>query len=362
MLKRMKKFNSKKAATPNNLQKKAPSPDDYCATKVNINDLSLEINDLKHVSDESTPRTSSHTQMKQLPCVSPAKKYVNNGLGTRFQGRRPTRKNVPRPSTPSSLLHTPAFGVEKASPVSREAFLSLIVPLGKITGMAVSRGIELRRIKREKDIGSGRTKRVILTPRQKPTGGNRFKMIRYSEKEIKDPIKRAGRRLLSNAAVPIQTAARRYLAKQEALDRMWAIIQLQSFIRRWRCEANFQAHIHSAILIQKTARGLLARAQVQEFQSNAVIIQKIIRGYLAALRVYDAIYYVCRLQALVRSFLVRLENARKKEAAAILQAFYTKVQERKSSAAIDIQRFYRGYKVYKWASSCCGSANSIPWL
>ncbi|KAG7346235.1 IQ calmodulin-binding motif-containing protein [Nitzschia inconspicua] len=355
LLKKMKKVNSKKKKGANQCvqQKKAPSPYEYCATNLHLNDLGLDESDSKKdCKDMVTPKSSSHSQGEKRLIESQSyvkKKYVNNGLGSRFQGRRPTKKNPPKLSTSSinDKIQTPDNNKDSEFSISREDALSLVVPLGKITGMAVSRGVELRRIKREKAIASGLSERVILTPRQKPTGGNRFKMIRSSENDIKDPIKRAGRRLLSKAAVPIQAAARRYLARQEALDRMWAIVQVQSIIRRWRCETNFQAHIHSAVLIQKTARGWLAREQVQDSHLNATKIQKIVRGYLAAVHVYDAIYYVCRLQALARSFLARAEIARKNEAAEVLQAFYAMVQERKRKAATDIQRIYRGYKIYK---------------
>jgi hypothetical protein len=216
-----------------------------------------------------------------------------------------------------------------------------------MTAPAVARGIELRRIKRETNIKKGLSERVVLTPRQQPTGRNRFKMIRGDEADIKDPIKRAGRRLLSKSAIPIQCAARRYLAKREALDRMWAIIQVQSYFRRWRCEANFQAHVHAATSIQKIARCWLARQNVKDSHAAATSIQKMVRGYLAAAHAYDAIYYICRLQALTRGYLTRLENARREEAAATLQAFYLKLLERKVEAAIIIQKTYRGHKIYK---------------
>jgi hypothetical protein len=352
MLKQMKRFNSSKKmkGTPASLKKKAPSPNDYSAEKINFETILKRDTESTPKSSQSKAATESnqHTQAK--------KQYVSNDPNkmfaaySRFQGRRPNQKSTSKPETPTSnrsAMFLPETSAHNAKN-SRKESLALIVPLGKITGMAVSRGVELRRLKREKAIENGLTQRVVLTPREKPRGINRFKMIRAPcDDDIKDPIKRAGRRLLSKAAVPIQAAARRYLAKQEALDRMWAIIQVQSYIRRWRSEANFQAHIHSAVIIQKVARRWLAGKSLQKAHLSATLIQKIVRGYLAAIHAYDAIYYVCRIQAVARRFLVRSEIKKKTEAAAVLQAFYAKVQDRKNEAATEIQRVYRGYKIFK---------------
>ena len=45
---------------------------------------------------------------------------------------------------------------------------------------------------------------------------------------IKDPIQRAGVRLLWAAAIPIQTQARRFLARQVAIRRMCAVLTIQA--------------------------------------------------------------------------------------------------------------------------------------
>lgn len=45
---------------------------------------------------------------------------------------------------------------------------------------------------------------------------------------IKDPIQRAGVRLLWAAAIPIQTQARRFLARQAAIRRMCAVLTIQA--------------------------------------------------------------------------------------------------------------------------------------
>ena len=46
--------------------------------------------------------------------------------------------------------------------------------------------------------------------------------------QIKDPIRRAGVRLLWAAAIPIQSQARRFLARQYAIKRMCAVLTIQS--------------------------------------------------------------------------------------------------------------------------------------
>ena len=46
--------------------------------------------------------------------------------------------------------------------------------------------------------------------------------------QVKDPIERAGVRLLWAAAVPIQAQARRFLARQHAIKRMCAVLTIQS--------------------------------------------------------------------------------------------------------------------------------------
>ena len=46
--------------------------------------------------------------------------------------------------------------------------------------------------------------------------------------QIKDPIQRAGVRLLWAAAIPIQTQARRFLARQQAIKKMCAVLTIQS--------------------------------------------------------------------------------------------------------------------------------------
>ena len=276
----------------------------------------------------------SHGKVRK-PSAAPGS--LLSSYGSKFHGRTLSKKtSQPNASNPKKEVRPPApipkiqtsrrlESKPVLAPSPRTALkqkLNAVVASGTISSLAVSRGIMLRKDKRNDDIESGRSARVILTPVKKPTGGNRFNFFPADESEIKDPIQRAGRRLLSKAAIPIQCAARRFLAKREAVDRMWALIEVQSYFRRWRCETNLQASIHSASLIQAHFRGWLARDKVKDMQYCAVQIQKVVRGYLASVHAYDAIYCVARIQALVRGHSERKAHALRKETAVFLQAVY----------------------------------------
>jgi hypothetical protein len=331
---------------PASLTRKTPSPEEYCATNSHVEEIIKSIDEEELANQlESTSKSLNKDEALSANTNPRTKRYVKNDPTkifvpySRFQGRRPTRKVAPNPEI---LDPEPPH-----NDVAAARSLEQIVPMGKISGLAVRRGIELRRLKREEDIVKGRSERVIVTPRQKPTGGNRFNFVPADESEIKDPIRRAGRRLLSKAAIPIQTGARRFLAKRDAVSRMWALIQVQSYIRRWRCEAYLQAHKHSATVVQAAFRSWKSRATLKDMHFCATMIQKIARGYLAAVHAYDAIYYVCRVQALVRGYCVRLEKERENDAASIIQSSFRQYFEKKTKFATTIQKMYRGHAIYR---------------
>jgi len=68
--------------------------------------------------------------------------------------------------------------------------------------------------------------------------------------QVKDPIERAGVRLLWAAAIPIQNQARRFLARQHAIKRMCAVLTIQSVSKKY-CSAHnpFQTSSISLIII-----------------------------------------------------------------------------------------------------------------
>ena len=147
--------------------------------------------------------------------------------------------------------------------------------------------------------------------------------------EIADPIQRAGMRLLSAAAVPIQTEIRRYLAKREAEDRLWAIIVIQSYFRRWSAELLMYKYFYCATKIQAAFRGWLVRDTIKHKHYCATQIQRVCRGYLATMKVYEALYNVTVVQSIAR------RNAA------------MKVAEKRLDSIVIIQSTYRGYACRK---------------
>jgi len=288
-LAKIRAFNSKrkKGKVENMTKIKGPSPYEYSATNSKVEAMIKEKYYVNH---------------------DPSKQFAPY---SRFKGRRPRTKNAPKLEYPShEMLAMPLQDV-----IQHTVDLALVIPSGKITGLAVARGAELRQIKREVDIHqSGRSASVILTTSQKPTGRNRFNFFPAKESEIKDPVQRAGRRLLSKAAIPIQAGVRMFLSRRKAMDRMWSLIRIQSYFRRWRCEANLHEHQHSATLAQKIYRGYRGREDLKNRNICATSMQKIVRGYLSALHAYETIYFISRAQALARGFLVRTSLARRAEA------------------------------------------------
>lgn len=163
-----------------------------------------------------------------------------------------------------------------------------------------------------------------------------------------DPIQRAGYRLLSKAAVPIQTEIRRYLAQREAVDRMWGIIEVQSYFRRWRCEAYLYAHKWAATKIQSAFRGWQTRDKLDEQEFAVVEIQRIVRGYLATIHVYDRFYSLISIQCVIRGWIGRIKARQRLGTIIVLQSFcrrfLAKMEVQKMhAAATTIQSMYRCY-------------------
>ncbi|CAB9513772.1 IQ calmodulin-binding motif [Seminavis robusta] len=197
----------------------------------------------------------------------------------------------------------------------------------RVTGAALTFGLDLQRRKREEDILNGfviPSRKPKLVKKKKPAPAFR-PMV---EEDIKDPIQRAGRRLLTKAAVPIQSSARMYLARQEALQRMEAIIILQSYFRRWQCEAFLRAYKFTCTKIQAAFRSWLVQDEIAFKHYHATQIQKVVRGYIAAAYVYDAIYWVSRLQASFRGKLARLR--------------FRRLFELRERSALRLQSWHRG--------------------
>ena len=328
VLAKLKKFNSTRMKNDKTKMKKTrgPSPYEYSATN-------------KMIIGEEITKTELDPPKKNYVNHDPKKNFAPY---SRFQGRRPRKnKTILKQESPNATLTTPVT-IENLSGVERYKAMSLaIIPSSKLSTISVARGIALKHRQQVTGIPTRRALRVSLSPRHE--GGNRFIFFPANESKIKDPIQRAGRKLLSKASIPIQSGVRMFLSKREAFDRMWAIVQIQSYMRRWRCEANFREHKRYVLLMQKSFRAYRVRQEIKNRNSSATLIQKIVRGYLAAIRAYDTIYYVSRAQALARGFITRTVNNRKEKAVTVLQTFCKTLFHKKNRSSSIIQKCYRAY-------------------
>ena len=209
----------------------------------------------------------------------------------------------------------------------------------EVTPFGVTRGVEILRARREADIKSGVSERVVPT-KKKPTVKDMSYMT-IDEPEPKDPIQRAGRRLLAKAAVPIQSACRRYLAQCEAVDRMWALMEIQCYFRRWRARAFLLSNTEAAKTIQRAFR-------LKKRSAAATQIQRIVRGYLASMQTFDTVYMILLLQAKARGNFARDRLRNQQKAASIVQRFYRTIVTRKAflnkqNAATKIQAEWRSH-------------------
>ena len=245
--------------------------------------------------------------------------------------RKPHRK-PPAPQQPETITKA------RATTIPSE-------PL-TIDSARVEIGMICKRIRRAELLEKGLAAPVVLPLPRKPAEPPQEQP--HVDISRMDPIQRAGYRLLSKAAVPIQSAMRRYLAEREAVDRMWALIELQSYFRRWRAEAFVQAHIWSATKIQATFRSWKARDLMEEANYCATEIQRIVRGHLAAIGVYDDIYRIMLVQAHVRGIIARQNAVDRMEKVLVLQGaargFLTRFDICcQHGAATAIQARYRSY-------------------
>lgn len=321
-LAKIRKFNAKRKQGKGKkvMKAKGPSPDEYSAANSEVQE---------QLNGPPKKNYVNHDPSKQFAAYS------------RFQGRRPRKANDGNQKE-GSIARNTAHELNEADSIVNLAFIS---SSDRISGLAISRGLELKEMKRNGSFEDARLEDMILKSRRRPNRASRFNFFPAAESEIKDPIQRAGRRLLSKAAIPIQANIRMFLAKSEAINRMWAIIRLQSYFRRWRCETELHVTKTSALSVQKAFRGYVVRKDLKHKNDCATSIQKIVRGYLCALHAYEAIYYVSRAQALVRGYLVRSANGRRAQAVLTLQTFFKKSLQEKIFAAAVIQKHYLEYSL-----------------
>lgn len=281
---------------------------------------------LHSLNGEPSPRhqwQSPSAEEGNTECDSVAED--GKGIGFRaysakFKGRKLTTSritNSPRSSgsksgTPRSFRKEPLSPSWADKPVHRDV---------QIHHGSVTRGVAIRKAQREALIAEGKVERIIPKPPPSKSAKSATSLP-----EPKDPIQRAGRRLLYKAAVPIQAQMRRFLAQREAVDRMWALIEIQSYMRRWRAEAHMIACVHAVVFLQKLIRGVQTRDTMEKERFAAVQLQRVVRGYLASVWAYDTVYSVILIQAQARRYAVRRRLALE------------------TVASIEIQRLYNGYK------------------
>ena len=170
----------------------------------------------------------------------------------------------------------------------------------------------------------------------------------YERDRIGNPAQRAGVRLLSSAVIPIQAAARRFLARREALSMLWAAIVIQARFRSFLEETRYEIKVYAAMRIQAAARGMLVRDRLMFEDYCATEIQRHVRGHLAAVRVYETIYKISLVQSQVRMKLaikdatIRMYCVFKIQSVARRYLVRSRLTEANTSAT-NIQRCVRGY-------------------
>jgi len=192
-----------------------------------------------------------------------------------------------------------------------------------------------------------------LIPKRKPfkapTGvfSSNEAAVAYTS-EMTDPIQRAGVRLLSAAAVPIQTEIRRFIAKRRAEDRIWALTVIQSYFRMWKAETIRFETLYCVTKIQACFRGWLLRDTLEDEHFCATEIQKIARGYLATMQVYEDLYNITVVQSIARRKAAIVKAKIRLNSILTIQSFYRGMRWRRELAiqhncSTTIQSAWRGY-------------------
>lgn len=189
--------------------------------------------------------------------------------------------------------------------------------------------------------------------------------------QIKDPIQRAGVRLLWAAAIPIQTQLRRFMARQAAIRRMCAVLTIQAvsrtfnlitlrftqcahsifrnqFVRRWLAERDLEIAIWSAIQIQASFRGWFARDSLEDNHYCATQIQRVARGYLATMHVFEDLYSITIVQSVARMHLAINRAVDRLSSIIAIQSWWRGIQARDhvdnmDFSAVAIQTQWRRY-------------------
>lgn len=287
--------------------------------------------------DPSKPADSESPRV--APIFSPYKeKFKGRGLTKNDPIRNPSASKAPVEKADAMALAIPSS--TKGNPLGRD--------IG-IHPVAVKAGMRLLRERQNHRFACGQAKRVTPVRRAKtPRAQSYFGPL--SDPEPKDPIQRAGRRLLAKSAVPVQAAARRFLAKRKAVDRMWALLELQSCFRRWRAEAALVASREAAKAIQRSFLRSRHRRILTSQKRAAVQIQKIVRGFIYAIRVYEDVFRIIRIQARARSTRCRRDFTSQKTSSLKIQTAYRasrsrRLKNRNLRGITRIQAQWRAYLI-----------------
>ncbi|ESW25929.1 hypothetical protein PHAVU_003G077600 [Phaseolus vulgaris] len=138
----------------------------------------------------------------------------------------------------------------------------------------------------------------------------------------------AGARRNHLFATKIQLNFRRWLSRKSFLNKIQAVIKIQSYFRMWRCVNDFQhfkIEFKAAVVIQSCLRGWFARKDACTRRTDIVEIQRHCRGWLVKrdfLFLRDA---VVKIQCVIRSLKCQ------------------KALNCQKDAALEIQRFIRGH-------------------
>jgi len=319
-------------------------------------------------ASERGRRKSLVLENQHSQSVSPTKRYSSDRVGLALHGRHfsPPRsaKNNDTPSPPMTRDRS-ASPRRSVSP-RRQSVAGVAKPQGQVRGKNQSRFRERSPMRVvESTRGGGPSMRVSVSKSTSTDSENdsltysvntrktfkapaAFQNNRSSKRfeapdafknpgllpaeslEIVDPIQRAGMRLLSAAAIPIQTEMRRVLGKRRAEDRAWAIITAQAYFRRWKAELMMYKYLYCATRIQAAFRGWLVRDALKDKHYCATQIQRICRGYLATMKVYEALYNITVVQSVARRHAAIKEAETRYDSIICIQSVYRGVQCRRS--------------------------------
>ena len=325
---RISRVSSRDARTPLETDKAA-----YAA--LNVSPLSRG-----HQVDASEPPFRSSTVSSFLVKLQGRKVQTSSSTSRiEMRGGGVLGGRVPSPAPKQSK----ASGMVSSKPQS--TLSSLLPTPQRVDRASISRGIDIKRRNRELLMLEGKDVVVLPQPRKRQYVNSTLVL---DESKIKDPIKRAGLRLLAKAALPIQCRIRRYLAQQAAVDRLWAIIELQSYFRRWKCEAFLLAHTYSATKLQAAFRGWQDRDMLETTHYCATQIQKIARSFLVSISAFDSLYRVILVQAAARGLIAKNRYQRVRGKIIQIQKCFRGFQGRLDVAmfhvaATIIQSMGRGY-------------------